>query len=486
MSDKVLEIISNRTKAFVNKMPKIKRKEYGQFFTSVPIAEFMSDLFHINYDKPNLRILDAGAGTGILAASTVITIRNKGYIGELKLVCYENDPNVLPLLEQNLCDIAERFRVQYIIVRENYITSQEFTGITDNNVDLYDIIVGNPPYKKIPKNADEALCMTPVCHGAPNLYFLFLSMGMHNLIENGELVYIIPRSWTSGAYFEYFRKYLHSNCVITYIHLFGSRDNVFKGESVLQETMIIRLKKSQIRPQNITISFSETYKLIDTKTFSVPYNSIVAPNGYVFLVTTPDELEVLNRVNRQDSTLIKNNLKMQTGIIVDFRTKEDLRDCAGEGTYPLFYSQHIKNGRVLFPIGIPSEYIHTDKESFLQDNTNYVFVKRFTAKEEKKRLQCGIYLASEYPQYKYISTQNKINFIKCHSVEEAYGIFAILNSSLYDSYYRILNGSTQVNSTEINNMQIPDSSIIFEIGKELMREQLSDINCNLIVEKWIK
>ena len=481
----MLKQISIRTKAFVNTMPKTKRKEYGQFFTSVPIAEFMSDLFTIDYGKPILHILDAGAGSGILSASTVIAIRNKGYLGDLKLVCYENDPNVLPLLERSLCDIAEQFRVQYKIVRENYITSQEFEGNTDN-VGIYDIIVGNPPYKKIPKNAEEALNMTSVCYGAPNLYFLFLSMGIHNLKNDCELVYIIPRSWTSGAYFEHFRKYLHSNCAITHIHLFGSRDNVFKGESVLQETMIIRIKKTQTKPHNITISFSETYKLSDTKTISVPYNTVVAPNGYVFLVTSPKELEVLNIVNRQGSTLKKNNTKMQTGIIVDFRTKEALRDCAGEGTYPLFYSQHIKDGRVLFPIGKPSEYICTDRKSYLQDNTNYVFVKRFTAKEEKKRLQCGIYLASAYPRYKYISTQNKINFIKCHSVEEAYGIFAILNSTLYDSYYRILNGSTQVNSTEINNMQIPNSSIISKIGEELMGVQLSEKNCNQIVNKWIR
>lgn len=481
----MLEIINNRTRAFVEQMPKSKRKEYGQFFTSVPIAGFMSDLFCVDNNKQTLRILDAGAGAGILSASTIITIRNKGYLGELVLVCYETDPNVVPLLEQNLSDIAEHYRVHYTIIRDNYITSQSFEGNIAND-ELFDIIVGNPPYKKISKNAVEALSMSPVCYGAPNLYFLFWSMGIHNLKENGELVYIIPRSWTSGAYFEHFREYLHSNCAITHIHLFGSRDNVFKGESVLQETMIIRIKKTQIKPSQITVTFSETYELSNTKTMTVPYNTVVAPNGYVFLVTTDEELEVLKRINRQDSTLKKNNTKMQTGIIVDFRTREVLRDCADEGVYPLFYSQHIKDGKVHFPIGRPSEFICTDRKSFLQDNVNYVFVKRFTAKEEKRRLQCGIYLASEHPEYKFISTQNKINYIRCHSEEEAYGIYAILNSTLYDTYYRILNGSTQVNSTEINNMQIPSSDTVSKIGKELIGGNLSEENCNTIIDKWIK
>ena len=135
--------------------------------------------------------------------------------------------------------------VSYTIKRENYVTSQNFSNSTSfNNEDYqYDYIIGNPPYMKIAKDAAEALAMPEVCYGAPNLYFLFWAMGVHNLKKEQELVYIIPRSWTSGAYFRKFREYLFDNCVITDIHLFESRDKVFKGESVLQETMIIKVKK---------------------------------------------------------------------------------------------------------------------------------------------------------------------------------------------------------------------------------------------------
>lgn len=76
----------------------------------------------------------------------------------------------------------------------------------DPNPLKYDMVIGNPPYMKIAKDAPEARAMPDVCYGAPNLYFLFAEMGMFNLIPNGELVYIIPRSWTSGAYFKNFVK----------------------------------------------------------------------------------------------------------------------------------------------------------------------------------------------------------------------------------------------------------------------------------------
>ena len=90
-------------------------------------------------------------------------------------------------------------------------------------------------------------------------------------------------------------------------------------------------------------------------------------------------------------------------------------------------------------------------------------------------MQCGIYLANDFKKYEYIGTQNKINYIDNTDGSEleeemVYGIYSLLNSTLFDVYYRILNGSTQVNSTEINNMPIPSRAIIFEIGKAAMKE----------------
>lgn len=67
----------------------------------------------------------------------------------------------------------------------------------------------------------------------------------------------------------------------------------------------------------------------------------------------------------------------------------------------------------------------------------------------------------------------------------AYGLYVIFNSTLYDKYYRILNGSTQVNSTEINSMPMPDKECIQEMGRELMKtKDLSEKNCDLILEEY--
>lgn len=483
----MLETVIKNTDDFIASVPKTQRKKYGQFFTNMTTASFMASLFNFNLSKSDIYLLDAGAGTGILSAAVIDRLKELGYKGKIHLTCYETDEHVLLLLYNNLDLLHTEYGVEYCVIQDNYITSQNFedSSVFSTQNIVYDYIIGNPPYLKIQKDAIEAKAMPSVCYGAPNLYFLFWAMGIFNLRDGQELVYIVPRSWTSGAYFKKFREYIFKYCVITDIHLFDSRDKVFDGESVLQETVIIKVKKTTVKPEFINITSSSTSLFSDLKSFKASYDTVVSRNQFVYLVTNENDAAILSMINRFDKTLLDINLRMQTGLIVDFRTREVLRNQLEEDSYPLLYSQHIKNGRVVWPLGKEGEVIKTDRRSFLQENSDFLMVKRFTSKEEERRLQCGIYLKQRFPQFQYISTQNKINFIKCDSTCIAYGLFVLLNSSFYDKYYRILNGSTQVNSTEINQMPVPDRALIENMGRDLIHKELSVANCNEIFTKWI-
>lgn len=180
---------------------------------------------------------------------------------------------------------------------------------------------------------------------------------------------------------------------------------------------------------------------------------------------------------------------MKTGLTVDFRHQEFLRQEPEKGSVPLFYSQHLQQGKVIFPIGKKNEYLLTAKPGLLQQNKNYLFVKRFTAKEEHRRLQCSVYLARKYATYKEISTQNKINFIdglQNFSECVVYGLYVLFNSTFYDCYYRILNGSTQVNSTEINSMPMPNINMIESMGKKLiLARDMSEKTCDAILKEYM-
>lgn len=492
MIDHVFQV----TNEYIAHMPKSMRKKYGQFFTSKETAVFMAGLFEIP-NKTEISVLDPGAGSGILSVAFIEKLQSNEKINTINLVCYENDSNILELLKENLEWVKQQSgkEVKYSIVTENYILSQmaEYNGMLFANPDpvKYDVVIGNPPYMKISKDAPEVSVMQDVCYGAPNLYFLFAAMSLFNLKDQGEMVYIIPRSWTSGAYFKQFRQKFLNEGALEHIHLFVSRDKVFEKESVLQETIIIKVKKTKQKPESITITTTQSNADFSEKTiFLAPYTTVVSGEDlYVYLVTSPEEVDTLAKVNQWKNTLPSIGLRMKTGLTVDFRNREALRDANEEKAVPLFFSQHIQNGKVVFPAGREHEYIVTDQKGLLQDNTNYLFVKRFTAKEEHRRLQCGVYIARKYPRYQMISTQNKINFI-CGIRELSdcivYGLYVLFNSTLYDSYYRILNGSTQVNSTEINAMPVPSMSIIETMGKALIQTRdMSEASCDNILRSYV-
>ncbi len=361
----------------------------------------------------------------------------------------------------------------------------------DPSPQKYDIVIGNPPYMKIGKDAPEARVMRDVCYGAPNLYTLFTTMGVFNLAPGAEMVCIIPRSWTSGAYFRLFRKKLFATCTLQHIHLFIGRDRVFDREDVLQETMILKLRKGSATSDKVTITTSRSGRDFRHITrYEADFHRIVrGDDQFLYLVTNPDEERAVRRVSSCRQTLRDMGLQMKTGLTVDYRERDALRPTPSEGSITLIFPHHIRQGRVVFPMGRENEYPHTTRSALRQKNTNYLFVKRFTAKEEPRRLQCGVYLSRQFPDFKAISTENKINFIAGRSdlpVPVVYGLYVIFNSSLYDTYYRILNGSTQVNSSEINSIPVPNLSTIEAMGNTLIQSgDMSVSACNHILDHYV-
>jgi adenine-specific DNA-methyltransferase len=257
--------------------------------------------------------------------------------------------------------------------------------------------------------------------------------------------------------------------------------------------MILKLRKTSGQPRTVEVTSSSGSKDFgDAARLAVPYDVIVqGDEKFVFLASSPDEINVLQQVGSIGKPLASSGLKMKTGLTVDFRNTRLLRNEPGEGRVPLFFPHHVKDGKIAFPAGKGSEYISGGLPALLQPNRNYLFVRRFSAKEERRRLQCAVYLSRDFPQYRQISTQNKINFIDSADntgldEETVHGLYVVLNSTLYDLYYRILNGSTQDNSTEINAMPAPSRMELRLLGQRLMESgDCSTASCDNILKAVI-
>lgn len=129
-------------------------------------------------------------------------------------------------------------------------------------------------------------------------------------------------------------------------------------------------------------------------------------------------------------------------------------------------------------------------KAILLPNKNYVFLRRFSSKDDKSRLIAALYFCST-SKANFIGVENKLNYIyrpKGYLEKvETMGISALLNSDLFDTYFRTFNGNVNVSATELREMPMSLLEIIKEIGKQLvLKNDFSIENVNEIVNSFFK
>ncbi|MBV4438453.1 Eco57I restriction-modification methylase domain-containing protein [Clostridium tyrobutyricum] len=499
----IINKVNESTSNYVNTMSRNIRKKIGQFFTQPKVAEFMANL--MKYNNDTIKILDAGAGSGILTAALCQKCLEDTVIKNIHIDLYENNENILPILKNTMeyiSKIMDKYekKFTYSIIEKNFILHNKNLWNdkdTKDQVKLYDIIISNPPYKKISKSDEESAVMDNIVYGQPNIYFLFMAMSAKLLKNGGQMIYIVPRSFTSGAYFKKFRKWFLNNVQLMHIHLFNSRGEIFNADSILQETIILKAIKIKERKDidTITITTSSDSTFSDLDTFKISENTIIdrsTDNLYILIPKSEEEIKIINLINNWKYTMPDLGFKLSTGKVVDFRAKEFLNYHVNYNTVPLFWPCNFSKNKIKYVFNeskYPQFIINDEKsKSLLMDNKDYIFLKRFTSKEEPKRIQCALYFADQFSNYGKIGVENHLNYITKlngdFTYEELYGLFVILNSSYLDKYYRILNGSTQVNATEMNSIHFPDMETILKIGLQAVRENdISVKSCNKIIRK---
>ena len=151
---------------------------------------------------------------------------------------------------------------------------------------------------------------------------------------------------------------------------------------------------------------------------------------------------------------------------------------------------HVLAMRVTFPIETRKpQYISTSasENSLLLPNRNYVLLRRFSAKEEARRLVAAPWLKTTVPG-SLLGIENHLNYIYSMRDEmnedEAFGLAALLNSELLDTYFRVSSGNTQVSATELRAMPLPPREMIVSIGR-CVRKQTGGENLDEIVSEIV-
>ena len=106
----------------------------------------------------------------------------------------------------------------------------------------------------------------------------------------------------------------------------------------------------------------------------------------------------------------------------------------------------------------------------LLPSQNYVLLRRFSAKEERRRLTASCFIGALQAGL-YVALENHLNYVyhpaRPLSLDETYGLAALFNSALLDRYFRTISGNTQVNATELRTMPLPTLKAIAAIGRRV-------------------
>lgn len=470
------------------------RKNQGLYLTPVPIADLMASMIGVR--GTNVRILDPGAGAGVLlcAAAEFLTTRPDAPTS-LELTAYETDTGLAEALRNVLAYLSEMakprgVRVDYqVLARDFVLDHAEALDRMTERLDLigmhreFDAIIANPPYFKLNKaNDPRAKAAAAIIHGQPNIYGLFMAVSAALLRPGGDLVYIVPRSFASGPYFRRFREVFFRAIRPDAAHLFQSRRDAFRRDEVLQETLVFHGTRDdgwedRQAGQVVVLTSSEGIGDLDTprrRTFAAPaLLSPKDPDRVLRLPSTLAEEVAFDRVSRWPGSLISYGLRISTGPVVPFRAREVLAREGDANTVPLLWMNHVRAMNARWPVATRHpQHLRAGPASkhILLPNETYVILRRFSAKEEPRRLTAAPWLAGTGGT-RLLGLENHLNYIwrpgGTLSEDEAYGLAALLNTRLLDDYFRAVGGNTQVSATEIRATPLPPLAAIVAVGRRV-------------------
>jgi adenine-specific DNA-methyltransferase len=449
----------------VAKTPRQRKSQLGQFMTPTSVAAFMASLFELPASG-NIRLLDAGAGQGALITAFVDRARGAQRVSA---TAFEFDEQILPTLSANLDLLRTNANLEVI---EGDFIEEAANRICLGKGTRYTHAILNPPYKKIGNDSRHRALLRAAGLETVNLYSGFVGLALELLESGGELVAIIPRSFCNGPYYQPFRRFILRRAAIQHIHLFGARDKAFKDDGVLQENIIIKLARGA-EQSAVMVSTSTDDSFADYEEKQHSFARIVFPDDadqFIHIPTGDDE-QLLECASFGHS-LADLGLTVSTGPVVDFRLRDDLRADPEAGTVPLLYPGHFNDSGLQWPKpGFKKPNAIRDcmaTRKWLYPNGFYAVVRRFSSKEERRRIVANVIDPARLPAA-MIGIENHLNVFHTKrqplSEDLAHGMATYLNATAVDTYFRRFNGHTQVNATDLRAMRYPSQDALIALGQ---------------------
>lgn len=453
-----------------------KKSQLGQFLTPASTATFMANLFPAGEGACHL--LDAGAGIGSLSSAFLERWRDGGFhFQQVAVDAFEMDTTLTVHLAETLEKFNHQGNFSGNIVTKDFIHTAVdalLGNLFAKPLARYTHAILNPPYKKINSHSAHRLALRRVGIETVNLYSAFVALAVALTAPGGHIVAIIPRSFCNGPYYLPFREFLLDRVALHHLHLFASRNSAFKDDEVLQENIIIHLERGGTQgPVQVSTSTDDSFA--DLVTHEHPFEHIVHPQDlgrFIHIPTTPAQ-GAIDLPPSISTTLEDLGLKVSTGPVVDFRLKEHLRDMPEPGSVPLLYPAHLSSSGTTWPVeGMKKAnaiVYNADTAKWLYPTGFYCVVRRFSSKEEKRRIVASVIEPTSFHDAPMLGFENHLNVF--HNNKRglpeflARGLAVFLNATVVDQSFRQFSGHTQVNATDLKRMKYPSRIILCQLGE---------------------
>lgn len=460
-----------------------RQRRLGQYFTPMWVARLMASMVP-HTDEP-LRLLDPGAGAGTLFTALVAHCLGQDRPPRsLSVTAYEIDTEFQPYLKRSADVIANACGSRSIRCEVNLhfddfaeLNSLEALGHLFSEPETFGAAILNPPYGKLSSDSDLRARLDALGIAAPNLYAAFLGLALRAVRPGGTVVAIVPRSFCNGTYFGRFRRYLLRAASVRRVHLFARRDKAFGADAVLQENVVLALRRGTERRDFVSLSFSDGVEDDPVWSRRTRITDVVRQDDTDLFVHLPDgdwSVGLAHAMDSLPSGLGDLGIDVSTGQVVGFRMRQWFTEPHGpHPAAPLLHPANLRGLTVSWPVhGRKAQaMVRTpETERALIPTGWYVATRRFTSKEEPRRVVASVVDPSQLPGDR-IALENHLNYFHRAGApltrDFAVGLATYLNTTFVDRYFRQFSGHTQVNATDLRKLGYPRATSLEAVGASL-------------------
>ena len=339
------------------------------------------------------------------------------------------------------------------------------------NISKFDIVITNPPYKTFraekkhylednlyQQDKDYFSNVKQIIQnefylqgkGVPNLYKLFVEKIITSYVTlEGYIYLLVPQTILKDQSSTEIRRHILNNQQLLHVYNIDEQSRYVDAAQALSAILI--KNKNQQGDFLIVNDFEKS-----TEFESIIHTNQVLNNlNFSIIAAKKEEIKLLNRMNNskkiKDFGYIK-NLRGELDLSIN---KDSIYE---EGKYPLIRGRNLS----LFKLKSVSQNNEFIEQKFINNSkkNKYIYQDRIACQQisnltSKKRL-----VFSYIP--KNVVLGNSCNFIYVDSIEDGidlYFLLGLLNSDLYDWYFKMYSSNNHINNYELDNMPIPSISV---------------------------